>query len=91
MRNPWVTSPVFWGGGLERVGGGVVGVGASHPALLGYVQRSVPVQRSVAVQRSVSVSRGRGAVPVYLMVVLLLMVVMLLVCKEDCCQRRIWC
>jgi hypothetical protein len=85
MRNPWVTSPVFWGGGLERVGGGVVGVGASHPALLGYVQRSV------AVQRSVSVSRGRGAVPVYLMVVLLLMVVMLLVCKEDCCQRRIWC
>ena len=70
---------------MERVGGGVVGVGASHPALLGYVQRSVPVQRSV------SVSRGRGAVPVYLMVVLLLMVVMLLVCKEDCCQRRIWC
>ena len=70
-------------------GGGVVGVGASHPALLGYVQRSVPVQRSV------SVSRGRGAVAVYLMVVLLLllllMVVMLLVCKEDCCQRRIWC
>ena len=68
---------------MERVGGGVVGVGASHPALLGYVQRSVPVQRSV------SVSRGRGAVPVYLMVLLLLllllllMVVMLLVCKED--------
>ena len=68
---------------MERVGGGVVGVGASHPALLGYVQRSVPVQRSV------SVSRGRGAVAAYLMVVLLLllllllMVVMLLVCKED--------
>ena len=66
---------------MERVGGVVVGVGASHPALLGYVQRSVPVQRSV------SVSRGRGAVPVYLMLLLLLllllMVVMLLVCKED--------
>ena len=46
LHDPWVTSPVFWGGALERVVGNVVPyrfargqAAVEHPALFGYVAR----------------------------------------------------
>ena len=84
LHDPCVTSPVFWGGALERVvpyrfARGQAAV--EHPALFGYVGRRRMDQpymlRSVPLKRAnVSTLHPPG---VYLMVVLLVLLVVLFV------------